>query len=131
MVRRTICSTLMRSQQAEDAMKIATAQTSGICIVRVQGSINVTTSTTLDHALSALLLARKTKLLLNLEDVDYISSAGLRVLLRTFGRLKDSGGTMRVCSASSFVKEVMELCALDRVIRVLPTEQLAVESMLA
>jgi anti-sigma B factor antagonist len=49
------------------------------------------------------------KMLLNLENLEFLSSAGLRVFLRTAKQQKGSGGAIKVCSATGVVKEVMEI----------------------
>lgn len=52
------------------------------------------------------------KLIFDLEQVEYISSAGVRVLLKTAKQLKQSGGQMALCNLNDHVQEVMDLSGL-------------------
>lgn len=48
------------------------------------------------------------KLLINLEGVDFISSAGLRSILVAAKLLKNSNGQIRICGANESVRKVLE-----------------------
>ena len=52
------------------------------------------------------------RLVFDLEQVEYISSAGVRVLLRTAKQLKQNGGQMALCNLNDHVQEVMDLSGL-------------------
>lgn len=49
------------------------------------------------------------KLVLDLSETEYISSAGLRVLLVTAKTLGRSGGTFRLCAASPENLQILEM----------------------
>jgi len=63
----------------------------------------------------------------NLEKLDYISSAGLRVLLATAKKLKAIGGELRVCSLNEIVTEVFDISGFDLILTVLPSESEALD----
>ena len=48
-------------------------------------------------------------LIIDLKDVTYISSAGLRVFLRTFVTLNNKNGTMKLKNVDKAVMEVFEI----------------------
>lgn len=48
-------------------------------------------------------------LTIDMKDVDYISSAGLRVFLRTFITLNNKNGTMKLKNVDKAVMEVFEI----------------------
>ncbi len=48
-------------------------------------------------------------------QLEYISSAGLGALIKTYSRLKNSGHTMRLVNMSKHIKEVFKFSALDKV----------------
>ena len=64
---------------------------------------------------------------MNLEKLDYISSAGLRVLLATAKKLKAIGGELRVCSLNEIVTEVFDITGFDLILTVLPSESEALD----
>ena len=52
-------------------------------------------------------------MIVDFEDLDYISSAGLRVILKTSKTLKRSEGSIVLCSMQDYVKEVFEIAGFD------------------
>jgi len=49
------------------------------------------------------------KLVIDFSQVDYVSSAGLRVLLKTAKQMKKGGGKLGLCNLNDQIKEVLEL----------------------
>jgi len=47
--------------------------------------------------------------------LEYISSSGIGILLKTFTRLKDSGFTIRLLNLNEHVSEVIKFSGLDKV----------------
>jgi len=61
-------------------------------------------------------LGKTNKLALNLSQLSYISSAGLRVLLRLAKQSKKDGKEFAVCSVTGIVREVLEESGMDSLI---------------
>jgi anti-sigma B factor antagonist len=53
---------------------------------------------------------------LDLTDLDYISSAGLGILVQTFKRLRDSGLDFRLTNMKPRIRTVFVYAGLDRVL---------------
>lgn len=53
-----------------------------------------------------------TPLVFDIGQVEYISSAGLRVLLMTAKKLKQAGGRLALCNMNDHVQEVLDLSGL-------------------
>ena len=53
---------------------------------------------------------------LNMKDVEYVSSAGIRVLFQTYKQLKDIQGTFAVTEPSEAVQSVLELAGLSELL---------------
>ena len=51
----------------------------------------------------------------NFMDLQYISSAGLGSLLKTYARLKDSGNTIKLINLNKHIHEVFRFSGLDKV----------------
>ena len=71
------------------------------------GRIDAVTALELDKNLSASLNGI-TDLTLDLTDLEYISSAGLRILLKTQKRM-DRQGSMKICNIRENVREVLDM----------------------
>ncbi len=68
-----------------------------------------------------------TKLVVNFEKLDYISSAGLRILLAAAKQLKGNSGELRICSLNETVKEVFDISGFTTILTVTKTEPEALE----
>jgi anti-sigma B factor antagonist len=66
------------------------------------------------------------KIVLNLKKVEFVSSAGLRVILTLAKLLENSRGEMRICNANVAVKEVLETSGFNSLIKIFDDEASAV-----
>lgn len=60
------------------------------------------------------------RVLFDFSQLDYISSAGLRVVLMAAKRLRESGGKMALCSLNEMIREVFEVSGFDRILDIQP-----------
>ena len=93
-------------------MNIETRELKHVSVVTVSGRVDSATAPDLQKALQALLDAEHNQIVLELKDVDYMSSAGLRVLVSTQKAAKKSGGALRLAQLSTRVEDVFELAGL-------------------
>lgn len=75
--------------------------------VQLSGRLDAVTALELDKNLQASLKG-VTDLTLDLAALEYISSAGLRMLLKTQKRM-DKQGAMRICNVRENVREVLDM----------------------
>ena len=54
----------------------------------------------------------------NLAALEYISSAGLGVLIATHNRLKASGGALIILNPTQHVRHILSLACLDKVLTI-------------
>ena len=54
---------------------------------------------------------------IDLKDLDYVSSAGLGVLVQTYKRLRDSGHSFRITNMKPRIRSVFVYAGLDKVLR--------------
>ena len=72
--------------------------------VSITGRLDISIAATLEDVLKSQ-LDGITDLILNLSDLEYISSAGLRVLLSTLKMMKNQG-SMKIINVNKTVKEI-------------------------
>lgn len=77
-------------------------------IVNVSGNIDASTSEELEKELAELIDQGENRLILDLEQTDYISSAGLRILVVITKKIYDSGHFC-LCNANENVYEIIEV----------------------
>ena len=86
-------------------------QDSNLTVV-ISGNIDTVTAPELDAKLQENITGVK-DLVLDFAAVDYISSAGLRVILMANQQLEDADGTMTIKNANDDVRDVFEMTGFD------------------
>ena len=69
------------------------------------------------------------RLILDFQELDYISSAGLRVILKATKSLKNAEGKLVLCSMQDYVKEVFEISGFDSFLPIEANLDAAVKSV--
>ncbi len=97
-------------------MKITKNQ-NGTCLnIAVQGRMDTTTAPELEKELRES-LDGVTELTLDFSKLDYISSAGLRVLLSAHKTMRDKG-SMKVTNANEIVQEVFDVTGFSDILTI-------------
>jgi|JI102314A2RNA_FD_contig_21_9656807_length_1019_multi_4_in_0_out_0_3 anti-anti-sigma factor len=99
----------------------------GVSIFRLEGRVDAPSAPLLEKKLKEQISLGKTKLVLDFAKVDYLSSAGMRLLLSTTKKLKEGDGALHLCSVSEEVMEIIKMAGFERIIRIFPTEQEALQ----
>lgn len=87
-------------------MKVQTRQEDGIEIVELEGSLDGKTAPEVREVLQPV-LARAQRLILDMTHVDYLSSAGLRLLLLTYREVTAAHGKVVLLGVSKEIQTVM------------------------
>ncbi len=87
----------------------------GWTVWSVVGRIDITTAETA-YEKGNEILERADKLVLDMSNVEYLSSAGIRIIVRLFKTAKKQGKEFTVAGAVGMVKTVMEDSNLDTVL---------------
>jgi anti-anti-sigma factor len=93
-----------------DLCGIHTTYVDGSATVIVAGEIDGHTAVPLGAALAE--LEPGTECAIDLGDVDFIDSSGLRVLILHAVRLRETGGSLTVCAASGPVQRVARIAGV-------------------
>ena len=112
-------------------MQIREDRQQGVVIVAPEGRIDSTTSAALDQHLLALAGAGERRVVVDLAGVDYISSAGLRVMLMLAKRTRESGGALVLCALGASVRQVFELAGFLPLFTVEPARDDALQRVAA
>jgi anti-sigma B factor antagonist len=99
-------------------MDISTREQDGISIVQLEERLDTNTAPEAERALAELVEGGAAKVLLNFEKLDFVSSAGLRVVLATAKKMKASGGQLQVCTLNEIVAEVFEISGFAMLFKV-------------
>lgn len=85
-------------------------------VIEIAGRLDTITSPALDEAISDGALDAK-NLVIDVKDLEYISSAGLRVLLRA-QKMMQKNGTMKLINACGAVMEVFEITGFTDILTI-------------
>jgi anti-anti-sigma factor len=104
-------------------MEIREEHCDGTLIVAPLGRLDSTSSDELEQRLLRSLEQGERRLLLDFAGVEYISSAGLRVLLMLAKRLQSSRDGLVLCSLGAGVRQVFELAGFIPLFAVEPSRE--------
>lgn len=93
-------------------MPIAIQAADGATVVLLQGQINSGNAAEVEAAVLELIEGGVSRLILDCSMLEYISSAGLRVVLIAARRLKGNGGLLVLCTLQATVREVLDITGL-------------------
>jgi anti-anti-sigma factor len=81
----------------------------GVSVVEVTGRIDSTTAPTLGGRLTTNLEAPNVRIVLDLSRLEYISSAGFRILLLAAKRADETASRLVLCGISGKVRQLFDL----------------------
>ncbi len=110
-------------------MQIETRKESGITTVSIKGRMDAVTTPEIESKLTQLVDGGEKKLLINMNELEYISSAGLRALLATAKRLKSEQGDIAFTNLGGHVKEVFEISGFYSIFKVYDSMEAGLEQL--
>ncbi|MBM2816028.1 MAG: anti-sigma factor antagonist [Ignavibacteria bacterium] len=81
----------------------------GIQCLNLEGYLDAHTAPKLESAIEELMKSGFNKILVNFQDLDYISSAGLGVFMAFIEEIRESGGDIKLTSMKSKIFSVFDL----------------------
>src|SRR5262245_2129523 len=114
----------------EAPMKIETRKIHDVLVVDMSGSLDSTSSGEAGDRIVNIAQGEHKRVLLNLAELEYVSSAGLRVILRGAKLLQGKRGELKICNAKGPIMDVLETSGFKSLIKVYDTEQEAFSAFL-
>ena len=109
-------------------MEITTTDVNGVQVVSINGKIDTGTAPDVEKAMQELLEQGNANILANFEQLSFISSAGLRVLLATAKKAKAQSGELKVCSLNDTVKEVFDISGFGTILKFYDSQEAALQA---
>jgi anti-sigma B factor antagonist len=111
---------------SEHMMDITEQREGNVVTIGLAGRLDGTTAKAVEERILQLIDSGATRLVVDLGQLDYISSVGLRVFMMAAKRLKVVGGRMVVCALQPAVKEVFEIAGFSAIFGIFEDRQQAV-----
>lgn len=102
----------------QSSLTVPSVEQDGAVVLCPTGRIDGTNVTILQGAVRERLEAGQTTLVFDLIELNYISSAGLRVLLMAARDLQAQGGKAVFCNLSDQIRQVFEITGFDKILSV-------------
>jgi anti-anti-sigma factor len=109
-------------------MQIQANQFGMVSIISLVGSLDSKTADEVDKFLESLLRGGSTKLVLDLLYLDFMSSAGLRVIVSNLKAARKQGGDLRLANVHDFIINTLEVTGLTGLIQIFNSSEEAVAS---
>src|SRR5512132_2757679 len=105
-------------QGTRHTLLVSSHENAGITFVNMHGSLAATTAEHGTEEMKKVVDGGAKKVIVNLADVDYISSGGIRVLMLAHKQLNNVQGEMKIAAAKGMVKQALEACGFNLLNRV-------------
>jgi anti-anti-sigma factor len=109
-------------------MEIKARHRGDILVLDMTGRLDTSTSGSAHDAIVDFAKTQPKRVVLNLDKLDYVSSAGLRVILTLAKLLQSSSGEMKICHANGAVTEVLQTSGFSSLIKLFDDESTAIAS---
>jgi anti-anti-sigma factor len=94
-----------------------------VVVVRVNGRLDAASSPQLEKKINSIIDSGHFKLILNFSGVEYLSSAGMRLMLSVSKKLKHLEGKVVACSLNDEVMEVIKMAGFHQILELYPNEE--------
>jgi anti-sigma B factor antagonist len=110
-------------------LEITQREINGVYLLALKGRLVLgEESSGLRTMIDNLLASGATRIVVNLEQVNYVDSAGLGALIETHRKTKTAGGSLKLCSLRPNLRQALEIARLLPIFETCPTETAAVAS---
>ncbi|CAB3658108.1 STAS domain-containing protein [Achromobacter sp. SIMBA_011] len=107
-------------------MNLAIEKVGEVLVVSPEGQINSGNAAGIEADLLSHVEKGERRFVLDMSNLNYISSAGLRVVLVLAKRLKQASGALALCAMQPHVREVFDISGFLAILTVVDTRQDAV-----
>eukprot|EP00831_Metopus_contortus_P023536 TRINITY_DN20743_c0_g1_i2.p3 TRINITY_DN20743_c0_g1~~TRINITY_DN20743_c0_g1_i2.p3 ORF type:complete len:111 (-),score=26.50 TRINITY_DN20743_c0_g1_i2:197-529(-) len=108
-------------------MKFENLKVKNSYVIKVSGRMDASNASLFEEEVKKLLAEGNKNLIAELENLEYISSAGLRSILSAGKLVKAENGSLKLCSLSGIVLEVFEISGFDTIFQIYESIEEAVE----
>lgn len=99
-------------------MEIKVTRNNEECVVTINGRVDTVTAPEMEKQLAEIMDEKGISLVFNCENMEYISSSGLRVVLTAHKKVTANGGKFAIEGLNSDVKTVFDLTGFSRILTI-------------
>lgn len=110
-------------------MELKEKKISDVVVVSVKGRMDALTAPDFEDNLCCIINKGENKIVVDLGELEYISSAGLRAILSTAKRIKAAEGKIAFANLSGMVSEVFDISGFTSMFNIYGTALAAAEKI--
>ncbi len=111
-------------------MEITQKEENGIVSIVIKGRLDADSSAEAEKVVKEALEGQTNRVLFNLSALEYLSSAGLRVVLSAAKEMRRREGKIVLCCLNEFVKEIFEVSGFQSLIPITDSVESGIEVLL-
>jgi anti-sigma B factor antagonist len=101
-----------------------------IDVLSLNGRLDTMHFPLVDKELSSLIENNRKQIVLDCQNLDYVSSSGLRVLLKALKQMEAAKGRLTLCNLQPQITQVFKISGFDHLFEIYPGKREAVASFL-
>jgi len=105
------------------SLSIETDLTQSVSIMTVKGKIDSDSAAEFDKAFSKLLTDGKNKVVVNMESLEFMSSAGLRSLVKALKESQGAGGGVHLATVPKSIEGLLLTVGMMQMFKMFPTNE--------
>lgn len=109
-------------------MQVSERIAEGVNVIGLIGRLDASASNEVEQKLDLLLAAEQVHIVVDLVQLEYISSSGLRILIGALKKARKQQGDIILASLQPFVKEVFEMSGFTQLFKIFDKEEEAINS---
>ena len=108
-------------------MEIKQQKRDNVSILELIGRLDANTAGQLEKTLIPMIESGEKSIILDFSNLEYISSAGLRILLLAAKMQKKSQGKIILCAMKDFIREIFEIAGFTPIFTICDSLELALK----
>jgi anti-sigma B factor antagonist len=113
----------------EARMVLELSATGGTTVITLPRRFDIDSAPLFEKDVQPVLIQHPERVLFDFSKTDYISSAGVRILLKLTRAITDGGGTVALSSLNRQTTYVFEITGFTRVFTIYPSRDIALKQM--
>lgn len=109
-------------------MEILGKKEGNVSIISLSGRLDAYSANDLETKLNSMIDAAQIRMIVSLENLEYISSSGLRVLLAALKKVRKQQGDIKLSCLKPYIKEVFDIAGFTQLFNIFDTDESATDS---
>lgn len=111
------------------ALEVKVVEVDDVAVVKLVGNLDTNTAPEAETVINSWLEKDSKKMVVDLEEAKYVSSAGLRVFLATAKKMTATGGTVIFCNPNEVVKEILDISGFSTILNIKDSREKALNEI--